>query len=1462
MSKTIKRLLATILVCFSFVNSAPLSGFISLDLPTLFSEKASAYTSSGDYGYTLNNGVATITKYLGNDTSIVVPAQIDGYAVEVVDLFDDFDYDVTSVVFSEGIKTIKGTCCFYWTKVVSFRIPASVSEIGEGLFTWSDTLKYIYIDSANPFYTVSSNVLYNKDKTILIKYPACKTGTSYTIPNSVSRIGSDAFYHSRYLKDIVIPDSVKEIGGSAFLSSSVTNITIPDDPYITNCGNPFSNSGYANNKSNWENGCLYLGRMLLKIDADKTGNVNVKDGTVVICSSAAQAGSISSITLPDSLEEIGSSAFYGCKIKTVNWSKGLKRIGMDAFSYSALSGNVTLPQGLLEIGIRAFEYTNITSLEIPGSVMEINYLGTCNSLQKVILNEGTQIIGHSFEYCRGINTIILPKSLTTIEPFAFKGSSSSTKITAYYAGEKSDWQKVSIGRDNYRITNATMVYGYKYTYFDGGYHYQLDNNEAIIVGHDSSISGNITLPDTLGGYPVTGIADGAIGETITNINIPVGISYISEKAFINAKKLSMISVVSDSEYYCADAHGVLYNKNQSVLIAYPAASVLPTYCIPKTVESFSASAFENCKNLYNLSVSPLNDYLSNDKFGVIFDRYQVRLIYYPRYNSRTKYKVPNTVINIAEYAFSGASNLKELTIPESVKNIGENALNISALQDIYYDGSEDDWDVIPKARCGLPTFVNVHFGKASSYNLNEEEYINQHFSFAGSNSMGDKFGFYNAVWEDAPNKWLKIEAAYMNGIIQDIGEIMKFKFDDLTISGDYYDLYLTDLILRLNDAKSKDDIELQHKKLNEGLGLFKNLLRTSDQWNESTINEFEIENLFTKEAYKLSDETRRVLNEVLGDTFKNHEDEIENTFGNMDMFTSVFGRISDVVDFVNYAVSICNAYSVISYYKETNGEIFNILYAAANRMDNEKQAEWFRNAIDKYKYYALSDSTIQSALLETSLDGAFLLYDLTLKDALKNVFFNAAAKVCSCSKGLVAFKAFIISTTYNLTYSCLDKLLKLSDKSDTICIMYHISPVEKALCYEEKLYGAYLINDRNLTNAVNYDLAFRILKETNAYLYQTAYNYCSYINDTDGMALISSNASFWKTIHCHNGNTSYVDSKYSGVHCPVDVYMYDLTGNTVLQIVNEEIVSCNDEITVLVANGKKSFVYPADKDYSIEIVPRDNGNMSYFVSEIDDGVITRNVAFYDLPLTKDADYTGDIPQPLGIDSKFYALKLNEDNILCDYDSMASSCENSHQFGEWITKTVATTCCDGLLVRVCAECGKQETKLVPAEHPNVEFRNTIAATCASTGYEGDIYCSDCGIYLGKGKGTDKTNEHSFTEKYEAVNEESHYAYCICDERIAEDHVWEKSLNTVPAACTDNGKTVTCCALCGFEKTTIIPATGHSDKDNDGICDECGTNIGGNGTYESNCVCGQHHTGPFAGLIKFFQKIIYFFRNLFK
>lgn len=145
--------------------------------------------------------------------------------------------EITKVVVSAGVTTI-GDYAFYnfenlesitlpanitkigkksfddCSKLTSITLPASVTEIGEDAFYGCTSMKQ-YISNSSEFKAVNG-VLFNKDQTKLIAYPAGSAESSYTIPNSVEEIGNSAFYKAQALSSITFPDSCTTFGYNAF----------------------------------------------------------------------------------------------------------------------------------------------------------------------------------------------------------------------------------------------------------------------------------------------------------------------------------------------------------------------------------------------------------------------------------------------------------------------------------------------------------------------------------------------------------------------------------------------------------------------------------------------------------------------------------------------------------------------------------------------------------------------------------------------------------------------------------------------------------------------------------------------------------------------------------------------------------------------------------------------------------------------------------------------------------------------------------------------------------------------------------------------------------------------------------------------------------------------------------------------------------------------------------------------
>ena len=152
----------------------------------------------------------------------------------------------------EGVKVIGNRAFDKYSSLTSINIPNSVTNIGERAFYGCKSLTNIIIPSSvvnmngNPFlgwdgdlyneskaFVYERQVLFNKDKTTLIAYRSKEK--SYIIPNSVTNIGDNAFWHCESLTNINIPNSVTNIGDCAFMyCKSLTNINIPNS--VTNIG--------------------------------------------------------------------------------------------------------------------------------------------------------------------------------------------------------------------------------------------------------------------------------------------------------------------------------------------------------------------------------------------------------------------------------------------------------------------------------------------------------------------------------------------------------------------------------------------------------------------------------------------------------------------------------------------------------------------------------------------------------------------------------------------------------------------------------------------------------------------------------------------------------------------------------------------------------------------------------------------------------------------------------------------------------------------------------------------------------------------------------------------------------------------------------------------------------------------------------------------------------------------------
>lgn len=347
------------------------------------------------YEYVIRENGIKITRCKDTKSElIVIPSEINGIPVVSVGGFGGNTRNVKNIIIPEGVIEITDMAFYYCDTLEKVSLPSTLTKIGKSAFYNCDSLTELHIpqnvcslgeegsfrncfslpaitvDEDNKWFSSLDGVLYNKDKTNLILYPAGKQDEKYTVPNNVKIISGHAFYNCDYLKELVFSDSIETIGEAAvFYCDNITSIHIPKNVKLIEqvpfgvCDSLEEITVSEENKYySVENGILF--------NYDKT--------TVVFCI----PNMTGSITLPSSVLEIADSAFRYSNVSEIIISEGTKTIGEMAFYNSSLR-TIHIPSSLLKIDEKAFGACY--------SFAKIYYSGSENQWNDMIIENGNFI---------------------------------------------------------------------------------------------------------------------------------------------------------------------------------------------------------------------------------------------------------------------------------------------------------------------------------------------------------------------------------------------------------------------------------------------------------------------------------------------------------------------------------------------------------------------------------------------------------------------------------------------------------------------------------------------------------------------------------------------------------------------------------------------------------------------------------------------------------------------------------------------------------------------------------------------------------------------------------------------------------------------------------------------------------------------------------------------------------------
>lgn len=341
---------------------------------------------------------------------------------------------------------------------------------------------------------------------------------------------------------------------------------------------------------------------ILKKCEDNGKTIEVDEGIREISAEAFKCRrALHNIKLPESLESIGLESFRGCtNLKEMYIPENTVRIGESAFRDCTDMRKLKIKNNCIKIGERAFENcAELEDVELPQGLTEIygGVFNSCKSLKKIELPKKLTILGESaFSDCIVLESIDIPATVTKIDDLAFNGCTSMTKVELHEGLKK-------IGKSAFKNCRS-----------------------------------------------------------LTKITLPSTVTSISNAPFRGCESLKSIKVESKNKNYKSEPNKregndhVLFNKNKSVIIAYPASSREVQYDIPDSVTIISDWAFCECKKLNRITIPDSVHEIGEGAFCncALLDEVEI----------------PDSVTVIDDCAFRGCTSLEKVVIPSTVTELG------------------------------------------------------------------------------------------------------------------------------------------------------------------------------------------------------------------------------------------------------------------------------------------------------------------------------------------------------------------------------------------------------------------------------------------------------------------------------------------------------------------------------------------------------------------------------------------------------------------------------------------------------------------------------------------------------------------------------------------------------------------------------------------------------------------------
>ena len=541
-------------------------------------------------------------------------------------------------------KTCKSIACIALSAGLVFTgLPFAGANSGNSKWHESTATGLMQVQAAQTTYdyTVGNSTytytILTDDTVKITKYKG--TDESIVIPSEidgkkVTVIGSSAFYGFKSLKNIEIPDGITSIENYAFCQCwSITSLSVPES--VTSIGTgAFRFCGDLKDIKLPSN-LTVLSDSLFGADA------NLEYITF------GDAEKTDTVIIPETVQKIGNYVFMNCeKIKNIKLPSNLKSIGKTCFQGCISLTGLFIPQSVESIGGGIFgDCDALQSVEIEdennnfifkdGILYDVKngiLVSAVNSLipEKVIVDECTKTIDYSaFADCNNLYEIEIPQGVVNIGEKAF--------------ARLDNLKNIDIPDS---VTNITTLAFYRC-------------NGLV----------SVQVPGS-----VTAIKNGTFREcnNLKKVILNEGVAKIEGSAFVFCSSLEQIKL---PQSLMSIGSGAFDNCTSLISVELPDNAII------------SSDTFRGCKNLSKIVLSDTNNnYIV--KNGILYNKNMTRILCYPAGIKDTEFFVPDTVKTIGDFAFYGTKALESINIPDSITNIGTDAFGeCSGLKEVVIPDS-------------------------------------------------------------------------------------------------------------------------------------------------------------------------------------------------------------------------------------------------------------------------------------------------------------------------------------------------------------------------------------------------------------------------------------------------------------------------------------------------------------------------------------------------------------------------------------------------------------------------------------------------------------------------------------------------------------------------------------------------------------------------------------------------------